>query len=269
MRDFAKNCVIHIQPSKPTAVSRQNLFSMRSFKTSFFPLFCILILLTACQNPDPFPPVPKKERALLHVLHAYAPNKIDLKIDQYDQTTKVADGLNFLEAWPASGYASLLVTPGADSTTSISQLKLQIVDHVTKEELVLVPDFELKSEFPTTICIIDSFGKPIVVRTADEYSEDIKAGNAQLRFINLSPNALSVSMVAKNDSFLIDNFNFLNYSEFKQLPQGVRTFYFVNDFTDKKIDSLVNIDIRAQHTYSFFLVNDHNKPVAGYEILDQ
>ncbi|MFK7925366.1 MAG: hypothetical protein AB8H47_25650 [Bacteroidia bacterium] len=242
---------------------------MRSLKTSCFSLFCIVILLSACQNPDPFPPVAKKERALLHVLHAFAPNKIDLKIDQYDQSTKVADGLDFLQAWPASGYASLLVTPGVDSTSSISQLKLQIIDHVTKEELVKVPDFELKSELPTTICIIDSFGKPIVVRTADEYLDDVEAGNAQVRFLNLSPNALSVSMAAKNDSFLIDNFNFLNYSEFKQLPQGVRTFYFINDFTNNKIDSIVNVDIRSRHTYSFFLVNDHNKPVAGYEILDQ
>ncbi|MEM6347514.1 MAG: hypothetical protein AAF927_26745 [Bacteroidota bacterium] len=242
---------------------------MRSFKTFCFSFFCSLILLTACQNPEPFPEVPKKERALLHVLHAYAPQKIDLEITQYQQANTVADGLDFLESWPTAGYAALLVNPSEDSAANSQELAINILDHNSKDVLVPTPEFRLSEEFPTTLCIIDSFGSPMVVRTADDYSDEMEPGNGQIRFLNLSPSVLSVSLVAKNDSFAIENFNFLNYSEFEQIPQGRKTFYFVNDFTDERIDSIVNIDIRSRHTYSFFLVNDENRPIAGYEILDQ
>lgn len=245
------------------------MFSMRSFNTFCLSFFCSLILLMACQNPEPFPDVPKKERALLHVLHAYESQKIDLEITQYDQATTVADGLDFLESWPTAGYAALLVTPSIDSTSNSQELEITILDHNSKEVFVKTPEFTLTKEFPTTLCIIDSFGSPMVVRTADDYSEEMEAGNGQIRFLNLSPSILSVSLVAKNDSFAIENFNFLNYSEFTQIPQGRKTFYFINDFTDERIDSIVNIDIRTRHSYNFFLVNNANRPVAGYEILDQ
>ncbi|MEL6651080.1 MAG: hypothetical protein AAFQ87_09795 [Bacteroidota bacterium] len=241
---------------------------MRSFQLVWLPLFCSLVLL-ACQNPEPFPEVPEKIRAKLHILNTYAPSRVDVKIDQFGQSKKVADDLGFMQSWPATGYADLLVTPQSDSTASISELKIQLIDNSTQTELVKVPDFELKPEFPTTLCIVDSFGSPLVVRTVDDYEESVEPGMAQVRFLNLSINVLSVSLEVKNDSFKIDFFNFLNYSEFKTIPQGVKTFYFVDDFSKEIIDSIPNLEIRSRRVYNFFLADDGADPIGGYEILDQ
>ncbi|MEL7339633.1 MAG: hypothetical protein AAGM67_04035 [Bacteroidota bacterium] len=241
---------------------------MRSFQLVCLAFFCSLVLL-ACQNPEPFPEVPQKIRAELHILNAYSEANIDVKIDQFDQTKKVADDLSFLESWPTTGYASLLITPQTDSTASISDLKIQLIDNDTQEELVPVPDFQLKSEFPTTLCIVDSFGSPLVVRTIDDYEESVEPGMAQVRFLNLSASVLSVSLEVKNDSFKIDFFNFLNYSQFKIIPKGVKTFYFIDDFSKEVIDSIPNLEIRARQVYNFYLADDGADPLGGYEILDQ
>ncbi len=87
--------------------------------------------------------------------------------------------------------------------------------------------------------------------------------------MNLSPSALSVSLEFKEDTLAIERLTFLNYSGFKSLESRIHTAYFVNDFTNKIIDSVPRINIQPRHTYSFYLVNHNGVPLGGYEILDQ
>jgi hypothetical protein len=243
---------------------------MQKLKTYLFACCCLLMLsLVSCET-DSFEPVPKKARTYLHFLNAYSGvGAVDLELTTYNQTQAVADGLGFLQAWPQNGYASLLITPGQDSIASISSLTMDVLDHQSKTSVIPSRVLKLAPDVFTTYCLIDSFGKPMVVRTADRIEEEPKGPNALMRFMNISPNALSVSLEVKEDSIAIERLNFLNYSGFKSIPRGTYTFYYVNDFTQRLIDSIPNVEIRQGHVYSFYLVNNNNIPIGGYEILDQ
>lgn len=235
---------------------------------SVFLSICLLVGIGAC-TPDPFPPVPKKERTFVHVLNVYGgTGGVDLQITNYNQAQTVANNLRFQEAWPSSGYADLLITPGADSLATISELTLDILDHQSQEALVPERSLQFPGGTYSTICLIDSFGKPMVVRTADRLKE-AQGTESLVRFMNLSPNALSVSLEFKTDTMMIERLTFLNYSGFKSAQSGSQTVYFVNDFTHSIIDSLTNVRFLPRHSYSFYLVNHNGVPVAGYEILDQ
>lgn len=234
---------------------------------------CLLIgtmfFVFSCKDPS-FEPLPPKERTFLHVLNLYDGLNagVDLRLRTFDETRIIKEGLKFTQAWPPSGYASLLTSVNPDSANGESGVFMDVVDHNTKDLVVPARTMKLAAETYATICLIDSFGKPLLVKTIDNL-DPVPNGYANIRFMNLNSALLSVSLVSKNDSLKIEKLNFLNYSGFEPIETGVHTLYFVNDFSGDRVDSIKNIELKAGKTYSTFLSNQGGAPKGGYEVLDQ
>lgn len=219
---------------------------------------------TACR-PEPIDPVPAKARTYLHLLNAYAglEGGVDIRFSAYDERRIIADGLRFRESWPQSGYASLLAPIVLDdSANERVQGTLELLDHATKEVLHREP-LDLRPDAQATYCVVDSFGKPLLVK-ADDQPLPYTPNSANVRFMNLSHLLRSVSLVSKPDSVRIERLNFLLYSPFELTGARTYTFYLVNDLTGSRIDSIPNVTLKPRTAYNFYLTQQNGFPKAGY-----
>jgi hypothetical protein len=238
-------------------------------KISVLTVFVLVMIgLTACQ-PEEFKPIPEKERTYFHILNAYSGFRgIDIKLLSFDEKRWIVDDLRFMESWPETGYSSLLTAPDPDSVDGRDGVTFQVYEHTTKTALVTDLSLVLPANTYTTFCLIDSFGKPLLVKTVDNIRKVEDPSNALIRFMNLSYRTLSVSMKTTDDSVNIDELNYLNYSVLAEFPAGKRTFVFINDLTGNVIDSVSGLDVKPGKAYSFYLTEGFNGPTADYEILD-
>ncbi len=228
------------------------------------PLF---FLFTAC-NSNQIEPLPAKERTSLHFLHAHSlPGNVDLRLITQDAPRLIADDVSFMESWPASGYASLL-TPADPDSTGRYLLRLEVLKNSNKTLLVPEEALSLLPNTAATLILIDSFGKPLLVRTIDNYSPS-KGDTANVRYMNLNYTYRSVSLETKNAAITIPNKNFLNFSSYKHYPTGVYTFLFKDDITKKVLDSIPNFSIQARKLYNFYLTNRQGVPEGNVEVLGE
>jgi len=236
-------------------------------------LSLVLSLLAICWmacNPSDLPDTPIKERTYLHVLNAYSglPSGVDMRFTYFEKKQMAIDKLTFKESWPPSGYASLLTEVSGDSSEAEPVLvTVDVLDNPSKEALFAPFPLELGAGAKSTVCLIDSFGKPLLVKTIDSPKE-YESQTANIRFMNLNSAMKSVSLHVKADTFRIEKLNFLNYSSYELIPSGTYTFYFVNDFTSNRIDSVSNLSIKSRQAYSFYLTQQGGIPVGAYEILE-
>ncbi|GAB4427422.1 MAG: hypothetical protein OHK0039_45720 [Bacteroidia bacterium] len=227
----------------------------------------LALYLTGCQE-DPIGPSQERVRTYLRVLNAYSklPGGVDVRFRSYGESRIVADGVRFREGWPTTGYASLLTFLEADTSELRSRGTIEVLDHSTKE-VIYIQEFFFTPETQTTLAVVDSFGKPLVVKTID-LPKAFTPGTVNVRFMNLSSALRSVSLRSADDSIDIDRLNFLNYSSFELHLADVYTFYFINDLTGYKIDSITSLNLSARKSYSFYLTQTNGFPVPGYEILE-
>ncbi|MEM7655909.1 MAG: hypothetical protein AAF399_07260 [Bacteroidota bacterium] len=231
-------------------------------------LILLAISMFACQTSD-LPPAPVKERTYLHVLNAYSglPDGIDMRFTYFEKKQLAVDRLRFQQAWPPSGYASLLTEVGDSNQSEVVQVMVDVLDNPSKEEIFSSFPLDLTAGAKSTVCLIDSFGKPLLVKTIDTPKE-YESQTANIRFMNLNSTLRSVSLIAKADTFRIPQLNFLNYSSYELIPAGTYTFYFVNDFTGNRVDSVKNVSLKSQQAYSFYLTQQNGFPVGAYEVLE-
>lgn len=231
-------------------------------------LVLLLLLLHAC-NPLPFEEeeLPTRERSSLHILNLYSGSEaIDITLNTPLNTQSLAKELSFKAGWPENGYASLLVGTQPDTNPSNS-LFLEIFDNSTGEALITPEELSLAPNIYSSIMLIDSFEKPLLVKTIDNFSEVRGDSVAQIRFVNVNRFRLSVSLVSKNGALAVQNLNFLNYSSFRTAPVGTYTFFFKDDFSGVILDSISHVPLRARSVYNFFLTSENDQPTGGYEIL--
>lgn len=227
-----------------------------------------LIFLFGCETDDPFGPAPERERTFMHFLNAYSDlSGVDIRLTSFEEKRVVADGVTFKKGWPISGYASLLTTPDPDSVNGKGAITVEFLDTGSKESVVPARTLKLAADVHSTICLIDSFGKPLIVKTVDNFI-DPAPGKALVRFMNLDYKTLSVTLYSSDDSVRIPRLNFLNYSTFNETEPGEKDFIFFNDFTGNVLGTIQNVDLKARKAYSFFLTNKDGTPSVGYEILD-
>ncbi|MCB0835156.1 MAG: hypothetical protein KDE26_03955 [Bacteroidetes bacterium] len=238
-------------------------------KSSVLIIFVLIMLgLTACKE-EQFKPIPEKERTYFHILNAYTGfSGIDVKLLSFDENRWIADDLGFKDSWPKTGYASLLTAPDPDSVDGRDGVTFQVYEHTTKTALVTDLSLVLPPNTYTSFCLIDSFGKPLLVKTVDNIRKVEDPKKALIRFMNIEYKTLSVTMKTTDDSVNIEKLNYLNYSTFAEFPAGKKTFLFINDFTGNVIDSISNLEIKPGKAYSFYLTEGYNGPTADYEILD-
>lgn len=240
-------------------------------KNAFLVLFIPFLLFWACEPPG-FDPIPPRERTYLHVLNAnpQLPG-VDLEFRTFDESSLIAQNLGFTRSWPTTGYASLLTGADPENINTSDSNRIVFMDVYlpnTSDSVVPTRSLNLSVDGRSTICLIDSFGKPLLVKTVDNYARPV--GNiSNVRFLNLNFNALSVTLETKESGLEIERLNFLNYSSFSQIDAGAYTFYFRDDFSGNILDSISNFTIKPRHTYSFYFTQDGGKNIGGVEILEQ
>lgn len=230
-------------------------------------LFLSVIGFLSCED-NPLTPFPERERAGLHVLNVYGGvNAIDLRLESFEETRRIAEGIRFGESWPGTGYASLATSPEPADSNTIGGTVIKVLDNADKSELVPNRPIGLIGGSNASYCLVDSFGTPLLVKTVDVFP-DVKGDTVNIRFMNLNGFILSCSLLSADGAVLISNMNFLNFSKFYQVPAARQTFYVVNDFTGTVIDSIPDFQIQARKAYSFYLAQSNGDAFADVEILD-
>jgi hypothetical protein len=233
------------------------------------PLFVVLCLLVlgSCQDEPPFEPI-DLDRTELHLLNAYGPvDQVDVYLESYESNGLFASNLKFLESWPNGGYASLLTSVGFDSLESDPDVFIRIAERGGDGDIIERQGFRLNPEVKTSLVLIDSVGKPKLVKTIDIFESPGDTA-ANLRFMNLNYTMLSVSLRTADSTLDIGRLNFLNYSRFESLEPGIYDFEFVFDLTGSVVARLNQQRIEAGRTYSLFLTQLGGTPQAGLERLE-
>lgn len=231
-------------------------------------LCCLSLTFLACEEPSFEEPEPR-ERTYLHFINAFdGYSGVDLQVETLNKTQFLFQNLGFMEVWPRGGYASLLTVPKADSSQILKgDFIISVFNHTSPATPISTKKLTLNPDIRTTLALVDSFGKPILVKTIDSEPK-FSGDDAQVRFMNVNDANLSVSLTTTDTDFQIANLNFLNYSSFHSLKKGVYSFYFVNDFSGTILDSISNMSIERGLIYNFFMANRDGKPVAGVEKLE-
>ncbi|RMG29240.1 MAG: hypothetical protein D6730_04220 [Bacteroidetes bacterium] len=237
-------------------------------KLKYFYYFPLIFALLACEKPV-FEPLPPRARTYLHFLNAHAGfEAIDVRVTSYQQEQALSQNLTFLDSWPKGGYASLLTVPDEDTLRNIQGgVSINILNSATQATIIPATPLKMSKDIRATLCLVDSFGKPILVKTIDVVPDPTDTV-AQVRFMNVNSYNLSVSLTASDSEVQIQNLNFLNYSSFYRMPEGVYTFYFVDDFSGQVIDSIPQLNISRHQIYNFFLASSNGKAVGGVEKLE-
>lgn len=234
----------------------------------YFLLFIACSILSCSEDRNPFD-VEDIVRSSIHFLNTFpGAGSVDLVIKSFDEDKIIATNIGFGEGWPKNGYASLLDAPDQDTSLNIKGgLFLMVVDNDTRDSLVQFTLLRLSPGRRNSLVLIDSVGKPLLVKTNDNFQEPPQ-GTANARFMNVNSNYLSISLVDEDFSFSISRLNFLNYSDFQFAPLGTRTYYFVDDFSGARLDSIPNVNVQRDKVYSFYFTQQEGRPIGGLELLE-
>ncbi|MEO0897424.1 MAG: hypothetical protein AAFY71_13545 [Bacteroidota bacterium] len=233
-------------------------------------LLLLAITVVACDQETYEQPIPDKRYFYRFINLNPNLDPVDVRVRTIDDVKWLAYDVKFEKAEPTDGFSSVLIPLDTLERDTSEFVFIDIIDHRTKESVV--PPLELgtigdrKADFPTTIMLIDSFGKPFRVARIEDY-ETPTNGTAGIRFVNVNSQYISVSLVVKNDTTSIDQYNFLTYSPFEYVKAGTRTIYYKNDITGAVIDSISNINLSAGRIYSFYMGQKGTSTVVGYEKL--
>jgi len=226
----------------------------------------VLIGIIGCNEETSFEPI-TKQRAYLHFLHAYSGvGAVNVSFETFGEEQNVAERVKFLDSWPNNGYASILTSP--DTSNGLQgAVNIRIYDVGEKKELVPAIYNNLRGDERYTFILVDSFSKPIVVRAIDNVDAETPA--AYVRLMNVNRYATSVSLETTQGEVVIRNLNYLNYSGYQNMEPGRYSFYFVDDKTGNRLDSVKNVNLRFNQTYSFYLTHDTTgSPLGGLKIME-
>ena len=220
----------------------------------------------SCKDDTTFEPLDPIGRTYVHFFNAYPGlEAVDVRFETGDQKRTVGEGIYFNNSWPNNGYASLL-TP-TDTVNGTGGVRISILDHLTRQEIVPPTFMKVTEDDRSTFVLVDSFDKPIFVKTLDVFDEQSDT-TALVRLMNINRFVLAASLVTKTNDITIRNLNFLNYSNALPMPAGTYSFYFVNDVSGQILDSIPNLEIKRRGIYSFFLTQKDGQPVGGYRWLE-
>jgi hypothetical protein len=204
-------------------------------------------------------------RTYLNVLQAdpgLARVELRLAYDGKNQTA--TSDLRFGKSWPASGYASLLTYDSEDTLRNLGQMT--ILDHASGDTVFSAQKLSLNADSRNLYAVVDSVGSPILIRT--KYTQDPPhSGKARVQYMNLCHFIRSTSLLApQQDSFEVRRMSFLTLAS-DEIEAGSYTFYFVNDLSSTRLDSLT-LSLQPRKVYNFFLTHESGVPQGAYTILE-
>ncbi|MCX2477858.1 DUF4397 domain-containing protein [Pedobacter sp. MC2016-15] len=190
-------------------------------------------ILSSCSHNDP-QPIP--DRAAFSVVNA-SPTKTS--VDFYLDNEKLPSNLPlaygnvtryFVVIPPGSKTAKVTV---AGNSTSIGTQKIT-----------------LENDRFHSLYLTNSGDTVSVLRVRDDWS-NLKSGNAQVRFINLSPGAPNYSLTLADDTTAFNNRAYREYSAFKYVPAKTSTTLTLkNTATNETVATLPNVVLKDGDVYT-------------------
>ena len=212
------------------------LLSERSRKTQIFiAMLSGALFLSSCNDKDDIQPLP--DRAAFSVINASPTRQ---SVDFYIENTRLPiNGAllygNTTRYWLArTGNRTGKVTVSGN-TTSIGTSK-----------------FELENDRFHSIFITNSGDSVSLLRIRDNWMDN-RQGNAQVRFVNLSPDAPNYSLEYVGDTTTFNNRAYKEFTPFKYVPAktGI-TLNLKNTATNAVVATLPNIELRNGVIYTIW-----------------
>lgn len=222
-----------------------------------------LLFTFGCKEKDPVKP--DRGRSFLHILGAVDSDSMRVTLDYYNANDVVIDDFYYHRNFPIRGYADLEAGGKPDEFGNgklLVSLNTQPFANIVEDTLMAPRAIELVRDEKATICFVDSFGTPILLKVKDTPGL-ADADNAQVRFMNLSSAQGAVSLTTSGGAFNISGITFLGNSEFQAVPDGQYDVQ-VRDAGGNVIATLP-LFINGYTTYTFY-VSGTGTPVLQYYI---
>jgi len=110
----------------------------------------------------------------------------------------------------------------------------------------------LKQNFAYTLCLVNKPASPGFLVLTDAITQPA-SGSANLRFVNLSPDAPAVDLAVKDGSVLVANKGFKGFSDFASITGKNYTFEIRQAGTNTVLTSLTNVTINSGYVYTIYL----------------
>ena len=110
----------------------------------------------------------------------------------------------------------------------------------------------LKQNFAYTLCLVNKPATPGFLVLTDAITQPT-SGNANLRFVNLSPDAPAVDLAVKDGAVLVQNKGFKGFSGFASIISKNYTFEIRKAGTSIVLATLSNVNINSGYVYTVYL----------------
>ncbi len=110
----------------------------------------------------------------------------------------------------------------------------------------------LKQNFAYTLCLVGKSATPGFLVLTDAITQPA-SGSANLRFVNLSPDAPAVDLAVKDGAVLVANKGFKGFSDFAPIVGKTYTFEIRQAGTNTVLTTLTNVSINSGYVYTIYL----------------
>ncbi|MFN0203410.1 MAG: hypothetical protein ACKVTZ_17925 [Bacteroidia bacterium] len=230
----------------------------------------VMLAVSACKEPE-LPAIEKRERVYLHIVNLYQPiPSLDMDFEAFEQKQATIKDLQTFQSWPQGGYASLLSIHKPDSAKNVfGGLYFTIMNHFTGEVIFPKKIYDLQTVVPNTFAVIDVQGVPTVIRAADTF-DSLNYKTSGVRFMDLSNNKASLSLVTTDSVVKHENMSYLGYTPFKKFPTGTYKFRLID--AQNVLDTVYRFDpitIQPGRNYAFYAYDLVTDVKAFYEKIEK
>jgi len=205
----------------------------------------VAISLGSCKNDDV---VNVPDQSAVNVTNASPTrNSVDFYLDnqKVNKNAAIVTGNNTGYWLAFTGSRTATVTASGNSTSILTQ------------------KINLQSGRYHSVFIVDSAANALSFLTIrDEWSTSVPQDKAQIRFINLTPDAPNYTLEYVGDATEFANRAYREYTAFKAVPAktGI-TLRLKNTSTNTIVDSLTNVEFKSQEIYTVWARSKGTTPV--------
>jgi hypothetical protein len=117
---------------------------------------------------------------------------------------------------------------------------------------VLTDTITFKQNVAYSLCLVNNITSPQILLLTDSISQPL-AGNAALRFVNLSPDAPAVDLFIKDGAAFVTNKAFKGFSTFNPIPGKNYSFEIRKTGTTTVLATVNNVTINSGFVYTIYL----------------
>jgi hypothetical protein len=211
-------------------------WSFKNFRSLFaLSLIGATVALTSCFNDDETSPLPPAAYVLVYQGSPDAP-----EMDIYANQNKIN---NFpIKYTEGVSYSPFYTGDRTFKFTSVNSLST-----------ILEKNFTVKADSVYSIFVLDNVAQIDAILIQDEWEEPI-AEEAQLRIINLSPDAGSVILdISGQESAFANDLEFGSASEFDGITNGTFDFTIKSQNSGEVLVTATDIELKGNRVYTLIL----------------